>query len=327
VLNPAADLVPAGDHLERLIEAWGLSDAAARRLRDAGGAVPLLYRAQGEEDPRMQMAPSSLGLAIFTPDLELVHRRPKPVVRPDELYHNLGLEDPRCTLVDGTWYVYYTGYTDPEPEDVFDRRVHICLATTADFIEWDLRGPVAGDLHAVNNKNAALLPEPVDGEWLLLHRPMEGRHAMSVHMATAPAPEGPWTAAGAILTSYRYREFTRSWVGSGGPPLALGDGRFLAVYHQGHFTAEGTREYDLGAALLDFSRPAPVTARIEPLMRPTGALETEGDDELGVDNVVFSCANYLHGDRLVIPYAGADSRIFGASVDFEELLGALEGVQ
>ena len=50
----------------------------------------------------------------------------------------------------------------------------------------------------------------------------------------------------------------------------------------------------------------------------------EGEDELGVDNVVFSCANYLHEGRLVIPYAGADSRIFGAAVDVDELLGALE---
>ena len=60
-------------------------------------------------------------------------------------------------------------------------------------------------------------------------------------------------------------------------------------------------------------------------MRPTGDLETEGDDDLGVDNVLFSCANYRWGDRLIVPYAGADSRIFGAALPFDALLEALEG--
>jgi predicted GH43/DUF377 family glycosyl hydrolase len=220
--------------------------------------------------------------------------------------------------------VYYTGYTDPAPHDVYDRRVQICLATTPDFLEWELHGPISGELHAVNNKNAVLLPEPVDGRWLLFHRPMEGPHAMSIHVAESDSPAGPWTSGGCILTSYRYREFTRSWVGGGGPPVALGDGRFLTIFHQGHFTADGDREYDLGAALLDFNQPSPVVSRIEPLMRPAGALETEADDELGVDNVVFTCANYVWQDRLVIPYAGADSRIFGASVGMAELVDALE---
>jgi predicted GH43/DUF377 family glycosyl hydrolase len=323
VLNPAAEFVAPGPVFDRLVAAWGLSQEEAHRLRTAGGAVPMVYRAQGAVDPRLDMAPSSFGLAVLTPGMEVVRRHVEPVLRPEAEFHNLGLEDPRCTRVGDTFYLYYTGYTDPSPEDPFDRRVHVCLATTRDFLDWTLHGPVAGDLNEVNNKNAALLPEPVDGRWLLLHRPMEGPDAMAVHWATAPDPAGPWTSQGLLFASYRYREFTRSWVGAGGPPLALGDDRFLAIYHQGHFTAEGTREYDLAAALLDFRAAQPVRARIEPLLRPTGTLETEGDEELGVDNVVFSCANYRWEDRLVIPYAGADSRIFGATLPFDALVAAL----
>lgn len=58
-------------------------------------------------------------------------------------------------------------------------------------------------------------------------------------------------------------------------------------------------------------------------MRPTGDHEKTGDSQLGVDNVLFVCANYLLGDTLVLPYAGADSRIFGAQIDFNKLLSAL----
>lgn len=45
------------------------------------------------------------------------------------------------------------------------------------------------------------------------------------------------------------------------------------IYHQGHMDWDGHREYDLAAALLDFNRPDPVAARLEPLMRPRGDVE------------------------------------------------------
>ena len=106
--------------------------------------------------------------------------------------------------------------------------------------------------------------------------------------------------------------------------MPLGGQRFLMIYHLGHFTAEGTREYDLAAALLDFGSEPVVRARVEPVMRPTGTLERTGDEELGVDNVVFTCANYRLGDELVVPYAGADSRIFGGTVSFQQLVEVLE---
>jgi predicted GH43/DUF377 family glycosyl hydrolase len=98
------------------------------------------------------------------------------------------------------------------------------------------------------------------------------------------------------------------------------------IYHQGHFTPHGHREYDLAAALLDFSFDDPVRSRIEPLIRPEGEQEQAGDPDLGVDNVLFTCANYRLGDELIIPYAGADSRIFGATISTPELIAALENL-
>ena len=55
-----------------------------------------------------------------------------------------------------------------------------------------------------------------------------------------------------------------------------------------------------------------------------GAAEQRGDPTWGVDNVLFTCANYRREDWLVIPYAAADSRIFGARLSFYELLATLE---
>lgn len=322
VLNPAAVMIEAGPELELLFQTWDLSENQRNRVRLGGGACVMLYRAQGNMQAEKAHAPSYLGLAVFTLSLDLVMRWPDPVIQPTESFHDLGVEDPRCTLVGDTYFLYYTGYASGVGGA--DNTTRICLATTTNFVDWDLLGPVEGDLNDVPNKNPALFPEMVGGKWLMLHRPMAGSDAMTVHLAEAASPAGPWVSRGRFMHSFAYREFAKSWIGAGGPPLALGEDRFLMVYHQGHFTEEGKREYDLAVALLDFKEIDPVVSRIEPFMRPSRKLEQEGDPDWGVNNVLFTCANYRLGDSLIIPYAGADSRIFGARVPFEPLVAALE---
>ena len=328
VLNPAAALIDDADELEALMETWALPGADRATLREAGGACAMVYRAQGSayerDTPHGRHIASALGLAVFTPDLQLVRRWAEPVIAPEAAFHDLGAEDPRCTKVGDTYYLHYTGYTSADRADPsFAGRVQLCLATSRDFLTWDLRGPIEGDVNAYDDKNGALFPETVDGRWLFWHRPIYGPHPMAMHLAEADSPDGPWRSRGRSLASYRFSTHAASWVGAAGPPIALGDGTFLALYHQGHISFEGRRLYNLSAALVDLAEAAPVRARIEPLLLPEGDAERVGDPELGVDDVVFSCAGYVVGDRLVIPYAGADSRIFGASVPFHALVDAL----
>ncbi len=329
VLNPAAALVE-GEALERVLGAWPVPSADAARLRSIGAACVLLYRAQGSAFHRRDRAghehyASSLGFALLTPDFDLVYRHPEPVVVPEAAFHDLGVEDPRLSQVGDTFYLSYTGYTSGAADGQGPgARVHLCLATTQDFRDWTFHGPMAGDLNTQPNKNGALLPEPVEGKWLFLHRPMDGPHPMAMHLAEGLSPEGPFHSRGLLAASYRYDDFALSWIGAAGPPLALGGGRFLALYHQGHLTYERRRMYNLSAMLLDFNHADPVRSRIEPLLVPTGDYEQKGDPQLGVDNVVFSCANYGWQERLIVPYAGADSRIFAARLDPAALVAALE---
>ncbi len=331
VLNPAAVRVEPGPGLDRMMGAWGLD--ADQRARLAGGACVMLYRAQGtahrRETPAGRHAASSLGLAVFTPALDLVHRARRAVIAPDEPFHDLGVEDARCTLVGDTYYLHYTGYTsEPGGGGPLDHgaagRVQLCLATTRDFVDWTLHGPIPGDVNAHGDKNGALFPEPAGGRWWLWHRPMAGPHPMAMHLASAESPDGPWTSGGLALASYRFHGHARSWVGAAGPPVALGDGRFLALYHQGHLSFEGRRLYNLSALLVEPASPTPVLARVEPVLLPQGDAERVGDPELGVDDVVFSCANYRDGEHLVVPYAGADSRIFGARLVLADLVSHLD---
>lgn len=322
VLNPASQLLTDPDRISKLAEQWGFDPRQRQMARN--GVVVMVYRAQGDLDHSKKCAPSSAGLAVFSIGMELIWRKPDPVIRPIEEFQSLGVEDARCTELDGVYHLYYTGYSGDIASG--KTKVAICHATTRDFIEWSLNGPVSGDLNQVDNKNAVLLPGPLDGRYILLHRPMAGADAKAIHWAESDSPGGPWHTRGMLMASFRYKEFAESWIGAAGPPMPLGSNKFLAIYHQGHYKTDHSREYDLAATLLDFSEPgtAKVGRRLEPLMRPVGQ-ELRGDKELGVDNVVFSCANHVYGDHVHIPYAGADSRIFCARIPLAELLGALAG--
>jgi beta-1,2-mannobiose phosphorylase / 1,2-beta-oligomannan phosphorylase len=324
VLNPGVVLVDDPEILQPMMKTWGLKEDQMKRLTYAGGAAVMLYRAQGEVDPAKGLAPSYTGLAVFTPGLDLVWRRKTPVIAPDAPFHNLGVEDGRCSAVNGEFWFLYTGHYRDEERG--RNSVHICLATTRDFIEWDLHGPLKGDLNSVNNKNAVLFPGKIHGKRVMLHRPMAGPDPKSIHWAEADELHGTWTGRGMLMASHVFKEFRQSWIGAGGPPIALGRNRFLVIYHQGHYTTNNEREYDLAATIVEFPGPGVCRAgkRIEPLMRPTGSEEQKGDVNLGVDNVLFTCANYMHGGDVIIPYAGADSRIFGAKVRMQDLLAELE---
>lgn len=324
VLNPGVVLVDDFGLLEPMMEQWGIEEEQKDKLRKAGGASIMLYRAQGEIEPEKGLAPSYTGLAVFTPELELVWRRSQPVISPIESFHNLGVEDGRCSYINGKFYFLYTGYFRDEQSD--SNRVHICLASTSNFINWDLKGPLLGNLNNVDNKNSVLFPEKIHGKYVMLHRPMQGQNPKAIHWAVADSIDGYWESKGFLMASYKYKEFRQSWIGAGGPPIKLDKNRYLTVYHQGHFFPNNEREYDLAATILAFPEPGlcKVQKRIEPLMRPTGAEEKQGDKNLGVDNVLFTCANYVWNEDLIIPYAGADSRIFGAKINIEQLVRELE---
>jgi predicted GH43/DUF377 family glycosyl hydrolase len=71
--------------------------------------------------------------------------------------------------------------------------------------------------------------------------------------------------------------------------------------------------------LLDLQDPTRVIGRLErPLLEPQSN-EREGY----VPNVVYTCGALIHGRELVLPYAMSDTASSIATVDLDELLGAL----
>lgn len=317
--NPACALVQEEDGLAGIVNDLPVAEGVRQRLRSHRALVFLLYRAQGSPTDSYDHTRSSIGLAILTPDLRLLARLDRPVILPDEAYDNLGVEDARIVRVGNRFVMTYTAYaTGPD-----QNRVRIGTASTTDFVRWKKQGLLEADFNTIDNKNGMLF-EPVQGQPMrILHRPMVGRDRMMIHWAEAPSIAGPWRDRGALMRPLPDPAFKDVWIGGGAPPLALPGGRYLELYHIGKRRADGSREYDLGLALIDPLAPNPVVRRHEPLLRPETVAETQGDASLGVNNVVFICGAYFWGEYLYFPYAGADTCVLGARIRRADLAGFL----
>ncbi|MBP1655397.1 MAG: glycosidase [Bacteroidetes bacterium] len=308
--NPACALVQGAEGISGILKTLPVEERVREVLRKHQALVFLLYRAQGSPTPSYDHTRSSIGLAVLTPELELLARLDRPVILPDTSYDNLGVEDARIMRVGGSHAMTYTAYATGPDRNI----VRIALAWTTNFVTWEKDGLIDAEFNRIDNKNGMLF-EPIPGHPMrMLHRPMEGENGMMIHWAEAPSLAGPWRDRGVLMRPLPDPEFKDVWIGGGAPPLALPDGRYLALYHIGKRRVDGTREYDLGIAVIDPDAADPVVRRHEPLMRPETAAETRGDASLGVNNVVFICGAYFWGEHLYFPYAGADTCVLGGRI-------------
>ena len=314
-LNPACMLVTDRDELSFIIKRLPFDETTKGSLRSHPALCFLLYRSQGVATREYDHTRSSLGLAVLSPDLRLLARHIQPVMLPDQPYDNLGVEDPRITRVGSAYVMLYTAYSKDSPEN----KIRIASASTTDFIHWEKHGLLRGGFNTIHNKNAMLFEKKVDGKHVMLHRPMEGADAMAIHWAVADEIFGEWKSRGALFRPVSRTGFIDSWIGGGAPPLPLSGDRYLLLYHIGNRRSDGSREYDLGIAVVDFSSKEIILKRQEPLLCPETQPETTGDADLGVNDVVFVCGAYFYRDDLYFPYAGADSVVLGAKISKEEL--------
>jgi predicted GH43/DUF377 family glycosyl hydrolase len=233
---------------------------------------------------------------------------PAPAMSPNEQDHqsSWGYEDPRSVWVDelDRFVVTCTAYGISGPA------VH--LALTQDFEEFEHIGTVMPP----EDKNAALFPRRINGNWVLLHRPV------TVTGLTADV----WLSRSTDLVSWRSPEpvmacRTGGWwdatrIGIGPPPIETPDG-WLVIYH-GVKTSVSGPIYRVGAALLDLERPTVVLHRTNHwLMSPSVDYEQVGD----VPNVVFPCGAIVRPDgELRLYYGAADTSVCVATSTVAALL-------
>lgn len=297
------------------------------------GVVAVYYRARAEVDPQSEFSRSYIGLAVFDTCFRLLYRYKEPLLRPDaepDGIDALGVEDPRITYIDGCYWMVYCGVR----RDVKAAyKGGLCLACSRDLIHWKKLGLLKGEINRTNNKDGALFPDKIGGKYLLLHRPYwDGlpQDELAIRLASADAPEGPWVDLGEMMRARPNPAMRTSWIGAGSVPEKVDANRYLMIYHTGNFIDQSEREYDLDAALVDFSgwrggNPSElVFSRVEHLMRPKTSAERKSPSALKVSNVLFACGSFRLNDDLVIVYGGADTYTLAAKVNWDGLVSRLE---
>jgi len=333
-LNPTAihlERSPHNDDIIRgLLGLWSLDDPKFRN-----GVIAVFYRGIPERKPGLPALRSSVGLAVFTVEMELLKRFTHPVLIPTDDpmgYDYNGVEDQRVTRIGDTFYMVYCGYNP-----LISRRhnIRICMAESNDLIHWRKLGPVRGSVNNVPNKDAVIFPEPVDGRYMMLHRPCVGSQgSLSISLAMSDSPTGDWQDLGTIIRPIRHPRYTASWVGAGSAPLPLGGGRFLADYHTGNYYSTGERDYFASYAVLDFNRFDPgnpaaiVESRCECVLAPETPYELNSpwphDRTL---NCVFPCGSFEHEGDIILVYGGADAYVLAARLEKHELISHLDALR
>ena len=224
-----------------------------------------------------------------------------------------GFEDPRVVWIPelGTFVITCTAYGPAGPA--------VYLATTDDFSTVKRHGII---MHP-DDKNAALLPERIDGSWVLLHRPktefggargeiLLSRSPTSTVGAPPNASSNP--VSGAWWDSVR--------IGMGPPP------RRTEHRARCSSTTASRKPSPVRSTVL---RPSPSSTRTKPtrvlkrlphwVLAPEEPHERVGD----VPNVVFPCGlvHDVASGELHLDDGAADSTICLATARLDELVDAL----
>jgi len=234
---------------------------------------------------------------LLTPDAQ----------HPEEVW---GVEDPRVTRVEelDAWVIVYTAFGPGGPG--------ISLATTRDFRSVERLGLV----RVPEDKNGALLPRRVGGDYVLFHRPVTVIGARADVWLSRSTDLHSWSSPEPVLGARVGGWWDSARIGMGPPPLETPEG-WLVVYHGVRQTVAGGL-YRAGLALLELDDPSRVLRRSDEwVLGPTETYEITGD----VPGVVFPCGlvHDVETDELRLYYGAADTCIGLATASLTEVLDYL----
>jgi beta-1,2-mannobiose phosphorylase / 1,2-beta-oligomannan phosphorylase len=263
------------------------------------GLFHMHYRAQGLDWI------SRIGYAVSADGADW-NRLRKPVLKPEFDYESRGVEDPRVTMIDGTFYMTYTAFGPYRGgQEIAGGSILPMVARSTNLITWERIAPI---VRGEDNKDHVLFSSKINGRYLALHR----------------RRPYVWLAYSDNLTDWHERDMARvfgprkeNWwdntsVGGNGVPIETEFG-WLCFYH----AYESNGVYRIGVLLLDRDDPGRVLSHPkEPILWPEELWEVKGD----VPNVVFSNANILVGDTVYVYYGGADHVIGLATCKLNDIL-------
>ncbi len=274
--------------------------------RLADGTTLLLCRVEDRRGhSHLCAARSANGIDGWEVDSEPTFE-PNPKKYPEELW---GVEDPRITYLEelGKFAIAYTAFSKGGP--------CVALAMTQDFRTFERYGVIMQP----DDKDAALFPRRIDGNFALIHRPVSDAEA---HIWLSRSPDlRNWGGHKLLLRARKGGWWDATRVGLG-PPLIETSRGWLMLYHGVRVTAAGAL-YRVGLALFDLDDPERCLLRgSEWIFGPEAPYERHGD----VGNVTFPSGYTVgaDGDQINLYYGAADTSIALATGSIEGLLAWLD---
>lgn len=227
---------------------------------------------------------------------------PTPALFPACAAEAWGLEDPRVTEIDGTYYIHY--------KSVAANGITVSLATTTDWVNFERQGII----FCPENLDVCIFPEKVNGRFVALTRPVP-KMIGAPNMWVAYSKDLQYWGDHHFLMGVQPGKWDSGRIGGGAIPIKTERG-WLEIYHG----ATDDDVYCLGAVLLDLDEPHKIIARgTEPLLVPTAQYETCGF----FGNVVFTCGATVDGDTVTVYYGAADECMAAADFSLSEILDSL----
>ena len=296
------------------------------------GEVKMLYRAAGA-DPKHQVY---LGLATSKNGYDFERQSDEPVVRPSDGFDEGCTEDPRIVKFGDWYFVVYASRPYPAgqywlktpheqwkppyatqdwPISLRESLSSSGLLVSKDFKTFKRAGRITDP--TLDDRDAILFPEKINGKFALLHRPMSW---------TGPeyGTDNPamWISFSDDVMRWRDSKLLAKaeydWekkIGGSTPPIKTPKG-WLTIYH----AVGPDNRYRLGAMLLKLDDPSLVTHRCpEWIMQPEEWYETEGFYE----GCIFPCGNVVIDDTLFVYYGAGDKHVGVATCELEEIISHL----
>ncbi|KMM39355.1 BtaManbiosPhlase [Guptibacillus hwajinpoensis] len=226
----------------------------------------------------------------------------EPFIYPETEREAWGVEDPRVTQIQDTYYIQYSAVS---PEGI-----GVGLISTKDFSTYERHGLM---LHP-ENKDVSIFPEKINGKYYTLHRPVP-KGIGQPEIWLAESDNLLYWGNHQYLLGLSQDGWDNGRIGGGAIPFRTDKG-WLEIYH----AADKNNRYCLGAVLLDSDNPAKVLAKTEePILSPEAKYEVDGF----FGNVVFTCGVTVQGDNVRIYYGASDTSMAAADLSLKEILSNL----
>jgi predicted GH43/DUF377 family glycosyl hydrolase len=286
-----------------------------------GGKVHIVYRAIGDDGI------SVLGHASSKDGVHIHERLQEPILVRTQVPENPeskiswtfcsptwgwggGCEDPRITKIDDRFYLTYVNFDGSNPP-----RIALTSIKGDDFLNkrWNWKKPMLISPPGVVDKSACILPEKINGKYVIFHRIFP--NILIDFVDDLNFGEGKY-----LKGEFSIKPRDGSWdsrkIGSGAPPIKTKDG-WLLIYYA---VDDKDEKYKIGAMLLDLNDPTKVLYRSnKPILEPAENYENEGKP-----GVVYPCGAVVINNRLFVYYGGADKVVCVATKRLDDFLDQLK---